>query len=97
MYLNYGYRGMKLKVKGLIIKNPKTRKQTDYEGDFNESGMNTNIPEETMTKLNLKAGDSVVFEFKGNKISTSIGPNGRVGITRPELRNLGFMEHQKTQ
>ncbi len=88
---------MKLKVKGLIIKNPKTRKKAEYEGDFDESGMNTNIPKDILAKLNLNAGDSVVFEFKGNKISTSIGPNGRVGITRPELKNLGYMDHQEAK
>lgn len=86
-----------MKIKGLIIKNPKTRKVAEYEGDFDDSGMNTYIPEETLTKLKLKAGDPVVLELKGNKVSTSIGPKGRIGLTRPELGKLGYMEHQETK
>jgi hypothetical protein len=86
-----------LKIKGLMIKNPKIHKMAEYEGDFDDSGMNTYIPEEMLTKMKLKAGDPVVLEFKGNKVSTSIGPNGRIGLTRPELRKLGYMENQEAQ
>ncbi|MFX1294991.1 MAG: AbrB/MazE/SpoVT family DNA-binding domain-containing protein [Promethearchaeota archaeon] len=84
-----------MKIKGLIIKNPKNWKASAYNGGFDDTGMNTTIPQDILNKLGLKSGDSVMFEFKGRRISTNVGPNGRVGLTRPEINKLGYLNDQK--
>jgi len=81
-----------LKIEGLIIKNPKNWKRSVYNGDFNETGMNTTIPKDTLTKLQLNVGNSVMFEYKGRKVTTTVGSNGAVGLTRVEINKLGYME-----
>ena len=81
-----------MKVKGLIIINPRNRKQADYTGEFNDTGMNTTIPADLMEKLGLKARDGVMFKYKDNRISTTVGPNGKIGLTRPEINKLGYMK-----
>jgi hypothetical protein len=81
-----------LKIEGLIIKNPKNWKKTEYNGDFNDAGMNTTIPKDTLAKLQLNIGDSVMFEYEGRKVSTTVGPNGAVGLTRVEINKLGYLE-----
>ena len=81
-----------MKVKGLKIINPKNWKKADYTGEFNDTGMNTTIPEDILDKLGLKARQGVMFEYKGNKVSTTVGTNGKIGLTRPEVNKLGFMK-----
>ena len=83
---------MYLKVKGLKIINPKNWKKADYTGEFNDTGMNTTIPQDILDKLGLKARDGVMFEYKGNKVSTTVGSNGRIGLTSPEVKKLGYMK-----
>ncbi len=80
-----------MKVKGLIIKNPKNWKKSEYTGEFNDTGMNTTIPQEILDKLGLKFGDSVIFEFKGNKVNTNVGRDGRIGLTSVEVKKLGHI------
>ena len=79
-----------MKIKGLTIINPKNWKETAYTGEFNETGMNTTIPKEILDKLKLKPGDGVMFKYKDNRISTTVGPNGRIGLTRQERKRLGL-------
>ena len=86
-----------MKIEGLIIKNPKNWKQSVYKGDFADTGMNTTIPRDILNKLGLKTGDSVMFEFKGKHITTTVGPNGRIGLTRPEIKKLGYMDYQEAK
>ena len=81
-----------MKVKGLKIINPKNWKKADYTGEFNDTGMNTTIPEDILDKLGLKARQGVMFEYKGNKVSTTVGTNGKIGLTRPEVNKLGYMK-----
>lgn len=81
-----------MKVKGLKIINPKNWKKADYTGEFNDTGMNTTIPEEILEKLGLKPRDGVMFEYKGKKVSTTVGHNGKIGLTRPEIEKLGYMD-----
>ena len=81
-----------MKIKGLKIRNPRKREQVDYTGEFNDTGMNTTIPKDLLDKLGLKPRDSVMFYYKGNHVSTNIGPNGKVGFTRIEVNKLGYMD-----
>jgi hypothetical protein len=81
-----------MKIEGLKIINPRNHKKADYKGEFNETGMNTSIPEALLKKLDLKPRDGVMFEYKGKKVSTNVGPNGRIGLTRLEINKLGYLK-----
>jgi S-adenosylmethionine hydrolase len=80
-----------VKVKGLVIKNPKNWKKVTYEDEFDETGMNTTIPQKILDKLELKYGDSVMVEFQGKHVTTTLGRNGRIGLTRMEVNKLGYL------
>lgn len=82
---------LRLQIKDLNIINPKNWKKLAYKGDFDDTGMNTYISTDILNSLGLSIGDSVIFEYKGNKVNTSIGKKGRVGLTRPEIKKLGYM------
>ncbi|TFG04284.1 MAG: hypothetical protein EU536_04905 [Promethearchaeota archaeon] len=81
-----------MKIKELKIINPRNWKKADYTGEFNETGMNTMIPQDLLEKLDLKPRDGVIFEYKGNKVSTNVGSEGRIGLTRPEIEKLGYLK-----
>ncbi|MHA1277726.1 MAG: hypothetical protein ACTSQI_11285 [Candidatus Helarchaeota archaeon] len=81
-----------MKIKGLIIKNPKNWKKVTYKEDFDETGMNTTIPQEILDKLDLKQGNSVIIEYKGKHVTTTLGRNGRIGLTHIEVKKLGHTE-----
>ncbi|MHA1266366.1 MAG: hypothetical protein ACTSRS_14125 [Candidatus Helarchaeota archaeon] len=83
-----------MKTKGLTLINPRNWRKAVYTGTFDETGMNTVVPEELINKLDLKVRDSVIFEYKGKKVSTNIGPNGRIGLTRPEIEKLGYLKEK---
>ncbi|NVM30957.1 MAG: hypothetical protein HWN65_19100 [Candidatus Helarchaeota archaeon] len=78
-----------MKVKGLKIVNPKNWKKLEYKGDFDDNG-NTTIPKDTLNELGLNFRDSVIFEYKGKKVNTNVGQNGKIGLTRPEINKLGY-------
>jgi len=54
--------------------------------------MDTNIPQEVLDKLGLKVGDPVAFEYKGKRANTHIGKNVRIGLTRIDIKELGYMD-----
>ncbi|NVM52090.1 MAG: hypothetical protein HWN66_00210 [Candidatus Helarchaeota archaeon] len=81
-----------MKIKGLVIINPKNRKKAEYKGELDDMGMNLTIPQDILNELGLKSRDSVMIEFKGRRVSTNIGRDGFVGLTRPEINKLGYLE-----
>ena len=81
-----------MKIKGLVIKNPRNWKEAEYKADFDEDGRNTTIPSDLLEKLGLKPGGSVMFFYKDNHVTTTVGSNGRIGLTRPEINKLGYMK-----
>ena len=81
-----------MKIKGLVIKNPRNWKSADYTGEFDDTGMRTTIPKDILDKLDLKQGDSVRFEYKGTHVHTNLGKDGLIGLTRPEVKKLGHVK-----